>query len=255
MAEKSFRPMLTYADEAHRTGAESYQNIMDYFKLTFWLGMTASPERTDDFDVFEAFGHNIAYEIRLQQAMEENLLCPFHYFGITDLRMDGKVVDDKSDFNLLTSDTRVDYVIERAQYYGYSGERVKGLVFCSSKKEAQIFSEKFNERGFHTIALTGADKQEKREEAIEQLVSDKEEDYLDYIFTVDIFNEGVDIPDINQVIMLRPTKSPIVFVQQLGRGLRKASGKEYVNFCLLFRIRRLWYIIYLEGGRKNGKCF
>lgn len=215
-------------DEAHRTGAESYQNIMDYFKPTFWLGMTASPERTDDFDVFEAFGHNIAYEIRLQQAMEENLLCPFHYFGITDLRMDGKVVDDKSDFNMLTSDTRVDYVIERAQYYGYSGERVKGLVFCSSKKEAQIFSEKFNERGFHTIALTGADKQEKREEAIEQLVSDKEEDYLDYIFTVDIFNEGVDIPDINQVIMLRPTKSPIVFVQQLGRGLRKASGKEYV---------------------------
>ena len=144
--------------------------------------------------------------------------------------MDGKVVDDKSDYNLLTSDTRVDYVIERAQYYGYSGERVKGLVFCSSKKEAQIFSEKFNERGFHTIALTGADKQEKREEAIEQLVSDKEEDYLDYIFTVDIFNEGVDIPDINQVIMLRPTKSPIVFVQQLGRGLRKASGKEYVNW-------------------------
>ncbi len=101
-------------DEAHRTGAESYQNIMDYFKPTFWLGMTASPERTDDFDVFEAFGHNIAYEIRLQQAMEENLLCPFHYFGITDLRMDGKVVDDKSDYNLLTSDTRVDYVIERA---------------------------------------------------------------------------------------------------------------------------------------------
>ncbi len=78
--------------------------------------------------------------------------------------------------------------------------------------------------------MTGADKQEKREEAIEQLVSDKEEDYLDYIFTVDIFNEGVDIPDINQVIMLRPTKSPIVFVQQLGRGLRKASGKEYVNW-------------------------
>ncbi len=112
--QKIVRSILTYADEARRTGAESYQNIMDYFKPTFWLGMTASPERTDDFDVFEAFGHHIAYEIRLQQAMEENLLCPFHYFGITDLRMDGKVVDDKSDYNLLTSDTRVDYVIERA---------------------------------------------------------------------------------------------------------------------------------------------
>jgi superfamily II DNA or RNA helicase len=215
-------------DEAHRTGANSYRNIMSYFKPAFWLGMTASPERTDDFDVFDAFDHNIAYEIRLQQAMEENLLCPFHYFGITDLRIEGNSVDDKSDFNLLTSDTRVDYVIDRAQYYSYSGERVKGLVFCSSKKEAKIFSEKFNNRGFRTIALTGEDKQEKREEAIEQLVSDNEENYLDYIFTVDIFNEGVDIPDINQVIMLRPTESPIVFVQQLGRGLRKAKGKEYV---------------------------
>lgn len=215
-------------DEAHRTGANSYRNIMSYFKPAFWLGMTASPERTDDFDVFDAFDHNIAYEIRLQQAMEENLLCPFHYFGITDLRIEGNSVDDKSDFNLLTSDTRVDYVIDRAQYYSYSGERVKGLVFCSLKKEAKIFSEKFNNRGFRTIALTGEDKQEKREEAIEQLVSDNEENYLDYIFTVDIFNEGVDIPDINQVIMLRPTESPIVFVQQLGRGLRKAKDKEYV---------------------------
>ncbi len=215
-------------DEAHRTGANSYQNIMAYFKPSFWLGMTASPERTDDFDVFEAFHHNIAYEIRLQQAMEENLLCPFHYFGITDLRFDGNIVDDKTDFNLLTADIRVDYVINRAEYYGFSGERVKGLVFCSSKKEAKIFSEKFNSRGFRSIALTGLDKQEKREEAIERLVSDSREDYLDYIFTVDIFNEGVDIPDINQVIMLRPTESPIIFVQQLGRGLRKANGKEYV---------------------------
>ncbi len=215
-------------DEAHRTGANSYQNIMAYFKPSFWLGMTASPERTDDFDVFEAFHHNIAYEIRLQQAMEENLLCPFHYFGITDLRFDGNIVDDKTDFNLLTADIRVDYVINRAEYYGFSGDRVKGLVFCSSKKEAKIFSEKFNSRGFRSIALTGLDKQEKREEAIERLVSDSREDYLDYIFTVDIFNEGVDIPDINQVIMLRPTESPIVFVQQLGRGLRKANGKEYV---------------------------
>ncbi len=215
-------------DEAHRTGANSYQNIMAYFKPSFWLGMTASPERTDDFDVFEAFHHNIAYEIRLQQAMEENLLCPFHYFGITDLRFDGNIVDDKTDFNLLTADIRVDYVINRAEYYGFSGDRVKGLVFCSSKKEAKIFSEKFNSRGFRSLALTGLDKQEKREEAIERLVSDSREDYLDYIFTVDIFNEGVDIPDINQVIMLRPTESPIVFVQQLGRGLRKANGKEYV---------------------------
>ena len=218
-------------DEAHRTGATSYQNIMRYFTPKFWLGMTASPERTDSFDVYEAFDHNIAYEIRLQQALEENLLCPFHYFGITDLQIDGETVDEETglkDFNKLTCDERVDYVIEQMEYYGYCGRCPKGLIFCSSKKEASTLSEKFNERGYRTLALTGDDSQEKREQAVERLVLDYGEDKLDYIFTVDIFNEGVDIPEINQVIMLRPTESPIVFVQQLGRGLRKADDKEYV---------------------------
>jgi superfamily II DNA or RNA helicase/HKD family nuclease len=218
-------------DEAHRAGASSYQSIMEYFEPEFWLGMTASPERTDNFDVYQAFDHNIAYEIRLQQALEENLLCPFHYFGITDLQVDGESVNEEmglKDFNRLTSDERVNYVIAQTTYYGYSGERVKGLIFCSSKKEAVKLSEKFNERGYRTIALTGEDSQDKREETIERLVSDDIENYLDYILTVDIFNEGVDIPEINQVVMLRPTESPTVFVQQLGRGLRRADGKEYV---------------------------
>ena len=218
-------------DEAHRVGATSYQNIIEYFEPQFWLGMTASPERTDSYDVYEAFDHNIAYEIRLQQALEENLLCPFHYFGITDLQIDGKTIDEETglkDFNKLTSDDRVKYIIEQIQYYGYSGDRVKGLIFCSSKKEAITLSDKFNEKGYRTVALTGDDNQEKREKSIEQLVSDDEGNQLDYIFTVDIFNEGVDIPEINQVVMLRPTESPIVFVQQLGRGLRKAAGKEYI---------------------------
>lgn len=218
-------------DEAHRIGANSYQNIMDYFEPQFWLGMTASPERTDGYDVYQAFEHNIAYEIRLQQALEENLLCPFHYFGITDLQIEGETIDEETglrDFNRLASDDRVNYVIEQINYYGYSGDRVKGLIFCSSKKEAMALSEKFNQRGYNTVALTGQDSQEVRERAIERLVSENSMDKLDYILTVDIFNEGVDIPEINQVVMLRPTESPIVFVQQLGRGLRKADGKEYV---------------------------
>ncbi len=218
-------------DEAHRIGSSSYQKIMEYFEPKFWLGMTASPERTDGYDVFEAFEHNIACEIRLQQALEEDLLCPFHYFGITDLQIDGETVDDETglkDFNLLTCEDRVDYIIKQIKYYGHSGDKVKGLVFCSSKAEARELSAQFNQREFKTLALTGEDNEEKREKAVERLVSDNEEDRLDYIFTVDIFNEGVDIPEINQVIMLRPTKSPIVFVQQLGRGLRKAENKEYV---------------------------
>lgn len=214
-------------DEAHRIGAKSYQEIMEYFKPKFWLGMSASPERTDDFDVYAAFDHNIAYEIRLQQTLEENLLCPFHYFGITDFLTDGNETDF-TNFNYLTSNQRVDYIIKQTNYYGYSGERVKGLMFCSSKKEAAALSERLNLRGYRTLALSGEDSQEKREDAIDRLVSDTRSDYLQYILTVDIFNEGVDIPEINQVVLLRPTQSPIVFVQQLGRGLRKSQDKEYV---------------------------
>lgn len=218
-------------DEVHRAGAESYQRIMNYFQPQFYLGMTASPDRTDDFDIYKLFHHNIAYEIRLQQALEEDLLCPFHYFGITDLEIDGEVFDDAAgvrNFANLVSDDRVDYIIKQADYYGHSGERVKGLIFCSRKDEAKELSEKFNQRGYHTQFLSGDASQEKREECIERLVTDTGHDKLDYIFTVDIFNEGVDIPEINQVLMLRPTESPIIFIQQLGRGLRKSMGKEYV---------------------------
>lgn len=231
MADKTFRPMLTYADECHHAGAESYQKIMQYFKPKFWLGMTASPD-TNQYDIYSIFNHQIAYEIRLQQALEEDLLCPFHYFGITDLEINGEVFDDNAgvkNFSNLISDDRVDYVIDKANYYGFSGNRVKGLIFCSRKDEAKELSKKFNERGLKTEVLTGEDNQERRENVIARLTDDEHADnQLDYIFTVDIFNEGVDIPEINQVIMLRPTQSPVIFIQQLGRGLRKYEGKEYV---------------------------
>lgn len=218
-------------DEVHRAGAVSYQKIMNYFKPKYWFGMSASPERTDGFDIYSLFDHNILYEIRLQQALEDNLLCPFHYFGIRDLEIDGEVFDDTTgyrQFSKLVSDLRVDYIIEKANFYGYSGNRPKGLIFCSNKEEAKELSRKFNERGIPSASLTGEDSQEIREECIERLVSDTREDYLEYIFTVDIFNEGVDIPEINQVLMLRPTQSAIIFVQQLGRGLRKSKDKEFV---------------------------
>ena len=215
-------------DECHRSGAASYQRIINYFKPELLLGMSASPERTDNFDVFSLFDHNIACEIRLQQALENDMLCPFHYFGITDLEIDGES-DDLNKFRQLTADKRVEYIISQAEYYGYSGNRVKGLIFCSRKDEAKELSRKFNLTGkYNTTMLCGENPQEERESAIDRLVDDNAPDKLDYIFTVDIFNEGVDIPEINQVIMLRPTESPIIFVQQLGRGLRKADGKEFV---------------------------
>lgn len=223
-------------DEAHHSAANSYKKVMDYFHPKLWLGMTATPDKRDDNldgrNIYEIFNHQIAYEIRLQDAMEEDLLCPFHYFGITDLEViadAGKSKQDKiENFQYLTSDERALNVMKQAEFFGYSGERVKGLIFCSRIDEARILSEKFNSKGWRTLVLSGNDSEETRVEAIERLAGDEREDALDYIISVDIFSEGVDVPEINQVIMLRPTESPIVFIQQLGRGLRKAEEKEYV---------------------------
>lgn len=228
-------------DEAHHTAAGSYKKVMDYFRPKLTLGMTATPDKRDDNiegrNIYEIFDYNIAYEIRLQQAMEEDLLCPFHYFGITDLKIISDETyakrDELQNFQYLVSDERVHYIMEQAKYYGYSGERVKGLMFCSRVKDAKELSFKFNEQGLRTVVLTGADSEEVRSKAIERLVNDDtnivpEEERLDYILSVDIFSEGVDVPEINQVIMLRPTESPIVFIQQLGRGVRKTDEKEYV---------------------------
>lgn len=215
-------------DEVHKAGANSYQKIVEYFNPKFLLGMTATPERSDDFDIFKMFNYNIAYEIRLQQALEEDLLCPFHYFGVSDISVNGVELEEKSDFRALVAEERVNHIIDKINFYGYCGERVKGLIFCSDKKEAIQLSNIFNTRGYKTVALTGENTQDERESAIQRLEQKELNNSLDYIFTVDIFNEGVDIPAVNQVVMLRPTKSAIIFVQQLGRGLRKHKFKEYV---------------------------
>ena len=215
-------------DEVHKAGAISYQKIVDYFKPKFLLGMTATPERNDDFDIFKMFNYNIAYEIRLKQALEEDLLCPFHYFGISDISVNGLELEEKSDFKDLVATERVNHIIDKINFYGYCGDRVQGLIFCSDKKEAFELSNIFNNRGYKTVSLTGDNSQSEREIAIQRLEQDDLENSLDYIFTVDIFNEGVDIPTVNQIVMLRPTKSAIIFVQQLGRGLRKNDFKEFV---------------------------
>ncbi|MES2558665.1 MAG: DUF3427 domain-containing protein [Bacteroidota bacterium] len=216
-------------DETHRAGAHSYKKILDYFTPKFLLGMTATPERTDGLDVFKQFDYNIAYEIRLHKALEENMLSPFHYYGVRDISVNGKVLEEISDFKLLIADERIDRIIEKAKFFGCDDGEVRGLIFCSNIDECKKLSLGFNQRGFRTIALTGNSDEAARAEAIERLESNDKEDRLDYIFTVDIFNEGVDIPSVNQVIMLRPTQSAIIFVQQLGRGLRKTEDKDYLT--------------------------
>lgn len=217
-------------DEVHRAAADSYQRIFDYFTPAFWLGMSATPERTDGRSIFELFDHNVACEIRLQHALEEDLLCPFHYYALTDLEIDGETARDISDFRYLTDDRRLEHIIQEAQYYGFSGDRVKGLMFVSTIEEARTLSRKLNENGWRTLALSGENSQQQREEAIARLTQEHDSRYaLDYLVTVDIFNEGVDIPEVNQILLLRPTKSSIIFLQQLGRGLRKSPGKEFVT--------------------------
>lgn len=210
-------------DEIHKAGAKSYLDILDYFKPKFLLGMTATPERTDDFNIFQLFDYNIAYEIRLQDAMDEDLLVPFHYYGVTDFEKDGDFIDDTISLSRLISEERVDYLLDKISYYGVSGDKVRGLVFCSSVDESRAMSEIFNERGYKTSCLSGSDSILERERQIELL----EAGQLDYIFTRDIFNEGIDIPSVNQIVMLRNTESNIVFIQQLGRGLRKHQSKDY----------------------------
>ena len=217
-------------DEVHCAAAESYQRVISHFTPSFLLGLTATPERTDGTSVFELFDFNVPYEIRLGAALEQDMLAPFHYYGIADITFDdGTTTTDATPLFRLLSTDRVDHLIRTLTRYGQAGVPPRGLIFCSRTEEAQQLSANLNEREIRgrrlrTVALMGSDSIEERELQVRRLEAGE----LDYILTVDIFNEGVDIPSVNQVVMLRQTQSAIVFVQQLGRGLRKAEGKDYV---------------------------
>ncbi|AWB81163.1 DUF3427 domain-containing protein [Corynebacterium yudongzhengii] len=217
-------------DEVHRAGADSYRRLLEHFRPEFLLGLTATPERTDGFNIYELFDYNVPYEIRLHDALRSKMLVPFHYYGVADFEDSrGVIARDDSTLDELLSAERVDYLLEMLRVYGYP-RGVKGLMFCSRTREAQLLSEKLNERSLNgcrlrTVALSGADTQAKRDEAVRRLA----EGELDYILTVDIFNEGIDIPVLNQIVMLRATESSIIFTQQLGRGLRKAEGKDHLR--------------------------
>jgi superfamily II DNA or RNA helicase/HKD family nuclease len=218
-------------DEAHHASSPSYQNILEYFRPEFLLGMTATPERSDSNNIFELFNNNVALEVRLHEALEDDLVIPFHYFGVTDI--EGIDLNDVDIDNIaevtkrLKVNERVDFIIEKMNFYGYDGKKRKALGFCAGIEHAQYMADEFNKRGIKSVCLTGENSIEERISFIDKLES--EDDDLEVIFTVDIFNEGVDIPSINSVLMLRPTNSPIIFIQQLGRGLRKYGGKEFLT--------------------------
>ncbi|SDN98105.1 DEAD/DEAH box helicase [Alkalicoccus daliensis] len=218
-------------DEAHHATAPQYEKVLAWFQPKFMLGMTATPERSDQLSVFELFDHNVALEVRLHEALEDDIVAPFHYFGITDIAeidlQQVRLEDTAELAKKLQVHKRVDFIMEQMNFYGNDGQFRKGLGFCVNREHAAFMAEEFTKRGIPSLYLSGDDNGETRAEAIQALEDEKSP--IEFLFTVDIFNEGVDIPSVNQVLMLRPTQSPIVFIQQLGRGLRKHSGKQFLT--------------------------
>ncbi len=244
-------------DEAHHATSESYQRVLDYFQPSFLLGMTATPERSDNGNVFDVFDNNLPVDIRLREALEHDLLVPFHYFGITDASgVDLSNADTLTPSQLaekLSVNQRVDFIVNKMKFYGHDGEKRKALGFCVTIEHAKFMAAEFTKRGVKSTYLYGQSSMEDRVSTIQMLESDTSD--LEVIFTVDIFNEGIDIPGINLVLMLRPTESPIVFTQQLGRGLRKQENKHFLtvldfigNYSKSFLIA-----IALNGSRYSDK--
>jgi len=218
-------------DEAHHVVSNSYMKVINYFKTKFLLGLTATSNRMDGESVYKVFDENIACDITLNDALENSLVTPFHYYGISDINsidysnIDISKVDEIA--RVLNVNKRVDYIVEKMNFYSHSGSKRKVIAFCVSKKHCLYMSEQFNKKGISSTYLLSDNSISKREEAIKNLEDDTNS--LEVIFTVDIFNEGIDIPSINTVLMLRPTSSPIIFIQQLGRGLRKYKNKEFLT--------------------------
>ncbi len=220
-------------DEFHHAAAPSYQKLLAYYQPTILLGLTATPERMDGKSILPYFGNRIAAEIRLPEAIDRKLLCPFQYFGVTDtvdldtLRWSAGGYDKNELSNLYTfsgmvAEQRADWVITSLLKYVTDIDEVKGLGFCVSIEHAQFMANYFNAHNIPAMCLTGNSPDEERKAAKDQLVSGR----VRFIFVVDIYNEGVDIREVNTVLFLRPTDSLTIFLQQLGRGLRLAEGKD-----------------------------
>ena len=215
-------------DECHHATAETYRKIIEYFKPEFLLGITATPERMDGEDVFELFDQNVPYELRLRDAIINGLVVPFHYYGIRDDLIEYGLNETKSHrfVERFSDEKHCDFIHEMIEKHRQQGKKLKALAFCKDISHAIRMTQAMNEY-YNTRCLTGRNSVGERIRAYNDLQSDK--DKLEILFTVDILNEGVDIPGVNMVLFLRPTDSQTIFIQQLGRGLRKYEDKEYVT--------------------------
>lgn len=214
-------------DECHHATAETYKKIIAYFEPEFLLGLTATPERMDNQDVFELFDQNVPYELRLRDAIINDLVVPFKYYGIRDSLVDYGLTakEERRLIAQMANDDHCEFISEQIEVHRPQG-KLKALAFCRNVTHARMMSEVMGER-YHTAYLTGRNDIGERIRAYNDLQSDSAE--LEILFTVDILNEGVDIPGVNMVLFLRPTESSTIFIQQLGRGLRKYDNKPYVT--------------------------
>lgn len=214
-------------DECHHATAATYKRIIAYFEPEFLLGLTATPERMDNQDVFALFDQNIPYELRLRDAIINDLVVPFHYYGIRDTLIDYGLGagEERRMIAQLANDEHCDFISAQIEAHRPQG-KLKALAFCRNITHARMMCEAMGER-YHTAYLIGRNDVGERIRAYKDLQSDSAE--LEILFTVDILNEGVDIPGVNMVLFLRPTESSTVFIQQLGRGLRKYENKSFVT--------------------------
>lgn len=214
-------------DECHHATAETYKRIISYFEPEFLLGLTATPERMDNQDVFEMFDQNVPYELRLRDAIINDLVVPFHYFGIRDTLVDYGLSagEERRMIAQIANEEHCEFISEQIETHRPQG-KLKALAFCRNVTHARMMCEALSER-YKTAYLTGRNDIGERIRAYNDLQSDSAE--LEILFTVDILNEGVDIPGVNMVLFLRPTESSTIFIQQLGRGLRKYDNKQFVT--------------------------
>lgn len=232
--EKYFQPEYfdyIVIDEFHHAVNNQYQRIIDYFRPKFLLGLTATPERMDGKNIYEICDYNVPYEISLYEAINKGMLVPFHYYGIYDDTdysklhiVRGRYNEKELNETYIGNVYRYDLIYK---YYCKYGSK-RALGFCCSREHAEEMARQFCERGISSVAVysnSNGEYSEDRNIAIEKLTKGE----IKVIFSVDMFNEGVDIPAVDMVMFLRPTESPIVFLQQLGRGLRKSIGKKYLN--------------------------
>ncbi len=208
--------------------ADSYRKIIDYFEPEFLLGLTATENRMDNQDVVEIFGNNIPYELRLRDAIINDLIVPFHYYGIRDELIDYGLTSssERRLISLISMPENCEFIHQQIEKHRMEGQKLKALAFCRNIQYARMMADNLGDF-YHTAFLSGKNKTGERIRAYNDLQDERKE--LEILFAVDILNEGVDIPGVNMVLFLRPTESSTIFLQQLGRGLRKYENKPYVT--------------------------